>query len=139
MNPDEAIQEAVHEILRRYNRAHFETDDERDFSIVVRDGSDAIVGGLNGTLFGQWLEINVLAVDERCRGQGVGRALLAQAERQALDDGCRYALLTTFGFQGRDYYPKFGYRQIGEIEGYPLTGSQHWFVKDLAQAGPAEG
>ena len=76
------------------------------------------------------LEIEVLAVAPGHRGRGVGSDLLSRIEQAGREHGCRYALLNTFDFQGRDFHPKYGYRQIGEIQGYPLTGSQHWFVKD---------
>lgn len=146
MESDESVREEIHEILRNYNRKHFGDVEEREFSITVRDGEhgsehdgehgsehgeNTVVAGLNATIFGLWLEISVLAVDENHRAQGIGSALLARAEQTGVEHGCRYALLNTFDFQGRDYYPKFGYRQIGHIENYPLTGSQHWFVKEL--------
>lgn len=131
MEPDEAVKSSIHEILRAYNREHFEILDEREIAITAKDDDGAVIGGVYGTMFGQWLEIEVLAVAPGHRGQGVGSDLLARIEQAGCEHGCRYALLNTFDFQGRDFYPKYGYRQIGEIQGYPLTGSQHWFVKDL--------
>ena len=130
--PDAATKDAIHAILLAYNREHFETLDEREFAITARDDDGTVIGGIYGTTFGQWLEIAVLAVAPGHRRQGLGSGLLRQAERLGTDRGCRHALLNTFGFQGRDFYPRYGYRQIGAIEGYPLRGTMHWFVKDLA-------
>lgn len=93
--------------------------------------SGQIIGGIYGTMFGQWLEIDVLAIDPAHRRQHLGELLLRQAENTARVHGCRHCLLCTFGFQGKDYYPRFRYREIFHIEGYPKTETEHWFVKDL--------
>ena len=69
--PDEATKAAIHEILRAYNREHFEILDEREFSITAKDDDGAVIGGVYGTMFGQWLEIEVLAVAPGHRGQGL--------------------------------------------------------------------
>lgn len=176
--PNEFERQCIRRILQRYNLAHFETTDERDFTIVARDdelpaggplplepetaedglfgyagdgnrsghtdddgdagtpdaddyGLGRIIGGIYGTIFGQWLEIDVLAIDPAHRRQHLGEQLLKQAEDTARAHGCRHCLLYTFGFQGKDYYPRFGYREVFHIEGYPITGTEHWFVKDL--------
>ena len=61
MEPDEAVKSSIHEILRAYNREHFEILDEREIAITAKDDDGAVVGGVYGTMFGQWLEIEVLA------------------------------------------------------------------------------
>lgn len=119
MEPDEAVKSSIREILRAYNREHFEILDEREIAITAKDDDGAVVGGVYGTMFGQWLEIEVLAVAPGHRGRGVGSDLLSRIEQAGREHGCRYALLNTFDFQGRDFYPKYGYRQIGGDSGLP--------------------
>ncbi|MEJ5920893.1 GNAT family N-acetyltransferase [Bifidobacterium thermophilum] len=108
-------------------------DDDGDGETPDADdsGLGRIIGGIYGTMFGQWLEIDALAIDPAHRRQHLGEQLLKQAEDTARAHGCRHCLLYTFGFQGKDYYPRFGYREVFHIEGYPITGTEHWFVKDL--------
>ena len=50
--PDEATKAAIHEILRAYNREHFEILDEREFSITAKDDDGAVIGGVYGTMYG---------------------------------------------------------------------------------------
>ena len=65
MEPDEAVKSSLHEILRAYNREHFEILDEREIAITAKDDDGAVVGGVYGTMFGQWLEIEVLPASNR--------------------------------------------------------------------------
>lgn len=84
-----------------------------------------------GEVFGQWLEVEYLVVAAPYRHQGWGSLLLKRLEKAGQQAGARQVLLNTFGFQGKLFYPRFGYHEIGRIENYPVTGSQHWFVKRL--------
>ena len=40
--------------------------------------------------------------------------------------------LYTFDFQGKDFYPKFGFKEVYVKRQYPLTGTEHFFVKKLS-------
>lgn len=127
---DRAPTEQIHELLRDFNRKHFEVTDEREIVCWV-EHSGQLVAGVYGNVFGQWLEIEILVVSDAWRGMGIGSGLLNTIEKEGVQLGAKYALLNTFNFQGKDFYPKYGYTQIGEIANYPLTGSQHWFTKEL--------
>ena len=35
-------------------------------------------------------------------------------------------------FQGKDFYPKFGFKEVYVKRQYPLTGTEHFFVKKLS-------
>jgi len=48
--------------------------------------------------------------------------------------GCFHATLNTFSFQAPDFYPKFGYRIVSTIEGFPQDYRQYTLVKDLTLA-----
>ena len=87
MEPDEAVKSSIHEILRAYNREHFEILDEREIAITAKDDDGAVVGGVYGTMFGQWLEIEVLAVAPGHRGRGVGSDLLSRIEQAGREHG----------------------------------------------------
>ena len=126
----QAPTEHIHLVLRDFNRDHFETKESHELAVWLTD-QGKLVGGVYGEVFGQWLEVEYLVVAADYRKQGWGSLLLKRMEKAGQQAGARHVLLNTFGFQGKLFYPRFGYHEIGRIENYPLTGSQHWFVKRL--------
>jgi len=69
-------------------------------------------------VFLQWLNVELLFVDDAARRQGVGRRLLAMAEHKARELGARNATLNTFEWQARAFYLKQGYEEFGRIDDY---------------------
>jgi GNAT superfamily N-acetyltransferase len=65
-------------------------------------------------------------VSEALRGRGVGRDLMAAAERHALEAGCRAVWLDTF--QAHDFYLGLGYEAFGVLDDYP-AGQQRTFMR----------
>jgi ribosomal protein S18 acetylase RimI-like enzyme len=65
------------------------------------------------------LDIDNLWLHEYFRRQGLGSRLLATAEKEARQRGCRRAMLKTFSFQARTFYEKNGYRVTGRLDDYP--------------------
>ncbi len=90
-----------------------------------------IEGGLIGQFLWQWLRIEILAVPERYRGQGVGSQLMASAESIAWAHGCRRAWVDTFSFQAPRFYEKQGYRLFGELADYPPGETRSFYWKEL--------
>lgn len=86
---------------------------------VARDDTGMIIGGASGSTFLSSLEINVLWVDERFRGQNIATRMLSEIEEEAKKEGCQFAHLTTYSFQAPDFYQKQGYRICGEVDGFP--------------------
>jgi GNAT superfamily N-acetyltransferase len=104
----------------------------RPIGVFVRD-SDVIVAGLIGETYGGWLFIKFLWIREDLRSRGIGRALMAQAEKRAAERGCHAAWLDTFSFQARDFYLKLGYEEFGRLE-YPPLHHRHFMRKRLLPA-----
>jgi GNAT superfamily N-acetyltransferase len=67
-------------------------------------------------------------VAEPPRGHGYGERLLQAAEKEARTHGCRGVFLSTFSFQARPFYERFGYEVFGELPDYP-TGHAYYFMK----------
>lgn len=129
-DPSWTDREFVDERLGDYNQA-FLADSRYDyFGIFVRDETGAIRAGLVGSLYAGWLFINLLWVHADLRRQGVGSALIAEAERRAVDFGCHSAHVDTFSFQGPDFYPRFGYEVFGKLD-YPPDHTRIFFRKRL--------
>ena len=92
-------------------------------SIVVADRTGTLVGYfLVVYVFslehkGMTAEIDELFVSESCRGAGVGRQLLAFAERTALDSGCTVAALRLgrSNEAGNKFYVRAGYTPRSEF------------------------
>jgi ribosomal protein S18 acetylase RimI-like enzyme len=101
-------------------------------NLVVRlPGESAPVGGLNGSFFYGWMYINLFHLPESLRGQGLGRALMQQAEAAARARGCTGIWLDTFSFQARPFYESLGYRVFGSLDDCPPGHSRHYLMKRL--------
>ena len=83
-------------------------------------------------VWGGWLDLDTLWVAEPFRGQGYGAKLLVTAQDEATAQGCHGVFLTTFSFQARPFYEKFGYEVIADIADYPKGHSHHVLKKTLA-------
>jgi GNAT superfamily N-acetyltransferase len=118
----------VREAIARHNVAVTRDTYYSPLAILLKDGRDAVLGGACGHIWGGWLDLSLLWVAEPLRGQGHGRKLLEAAEEEARAQGCRGVFLSTFSFQARPFYEKFGYEVIGEIPDYPI-GHAFYFLK----------
>jgi ribosomal protein S18 acetylase RimI-like enzyme len=64
-----------------------------DFTFVAADGSRAPYGFVTGNCRKSKLFIDMLAIDERHQGRGLGTRLMAAAEAHGRSKGCREAFL----------------------------------------------
>ncbi len=96
----------------------------------VTDGEGNIMAGCN-LLINCWrvADLDILWVEEKYRKQGIGSALICEAERAARKRGCRFMTLGTFDFQARPLYEKFGFSVCGTIEDCPTKGHTHYDMK----------
>ena len=100
--------------------------------IFLRDAEGAVVGGIDGLVFGDWVYVKLLWVDAALRGQGRGTALLRRMEDEAVRLGCRNAHLDTYSFEARPFYEKNGYRVFATLEDFPPGHQKHFLRKKLA-------
>jgi GNAT superfamily N-acetyltransferase len=89
------------------------------------------VGGIIADLWGNWLLIKFLWVDDSLRGQGVGSELLTRIEEYAKSQGCKSSLVDTLSFQARPFYEKHHYECQMVLENYPLDSSLSFLTKIL--------
>ena len=119
--------EAVLAPLRAYNERMAGPAHSEPLAILLRDEDGNSVGGLWGRSGYDWLFIEYLAVPEALRGQRMGSALIAEAERVARARGCCGVWLDTFAFQARGFYEKLGFSVFGTLEDHP-RGSRRYFL-----------
>ncbi|PLR31407.1 GNAT family N-acetyltransferase [Chimaeribacter arupi] len=91
----------------------------RDGILVAESGS--VVRGVVVIHFmtpvheeGRWAVISALVIDEACRGEGLGQALLAEAERLSRQQGCTQIELSSSERRTRahKFYEDNGYHEV---------------------------
>lgn len=100
-------------------------------AIFLKDERGAVLGGVLGHVWGGWLYLDTLWISEPFRGKGYGGKLLEAAEDEARAQGCHGVYLTTFSFQARPFYEKFGFEVIVDIPDYPRGHKHYVLIKGL--------
>ncbi len=131
-DPSPEDRDFIDEGLGAHNAPFLENPGYSYFGIFVRDDAGTIRAGLVGYCYAGWLFINLLWVEAGLRRCGIGRGLVAAAERHGREFGCHSAWLDTFSFQGPDYYPKLGYREFARLD-VPPDHQRIFFRKSLTQ------
>jgi len=93
--------------------------DEHPVNRVIHDAAGTVVAGIAADVCGGWLMVHALWVHDTRRGQGLGQALLAEAERQARDLGAHAVTLDTFSWQAEGFYLRQGYDVFGRLQDFP--------------------
>lgn len=127
----DADTERVTEGLALFNVARTGQDHWRNVKLFVRDEQGLIRGGLLGHIWGGWLHITDLWLEESLRGGGLGRTLMDTAEKEARDEGCRYVHLDSHSFQAPEFYRKLGYEEFGRLKDSPIGHEQVFLWKRL--------
>lgn len=91
--------------------------EDKKFLFSVFDVSK-FIGGISGNVYWNGLEIDTLWVDENYRGLGVGKRLLSEAEKYAIENEAIVSFLKTVDAQ--EFYRKFGYEVYGVLEDRPI-------------------
>lgn len=106
----------------------------RNEQFVLRASSSSgdMIGGLTASSSYGWLLIKTLWVNQAFRGQGIGQALMREAEDRGRTMGCHSAWLDTSNPASQVFYDKLGYAEFGHLsngaEQFPPE-HQRWFMK----------
>ena len=112
------------------------SDGELLWASITAEGGTP-VAGISGHTWGGCCEIGRLWVEASQRGKGLGSALMAAAEGEAIRRGCTQIVLSTHSFQAPAFYEKLGFRRVATIPNYPRGHEQVLYIKDLAQVSGA--
>ena len=99
--------------------------------IFLRDKDNNVIGGIIGHIFGGWIYIALLWIDERFRNKGHGTKLLKMIENEAIKKGCTNSHLDTYSFEARPFYEKNRYKLFAILEEYPKNHSKYFLKKNL--------
>ncbi|WP_059359941.1 bifunctional GNAT family N-acetyltransferase/NUDIX hydrolase [Parachlamydia acanthamoebae] len=102
-------------------------------SFEIYDGSD-FVGTVVVQLFWEQLHIKFLFIEERYRGQGIGRYLMNHALEHGKKRGCHFAFVETMNFQAVEFYQRLGFVTESSRGGYAKDTILHYLKKSLAGA-----
>lgn len=122
------------ERLYEFNVRATRIDDGRMLFAKLEDETGAVIAGIAGHTWGGCCEITRLWVHASHRRQGLGRALLAAAEAEAIRRGCDRALLMTHSFQAPEFYEKLGYERRATVAEYPRGHAKYLYEKRLGAA-----
>ncbi|HEV7405035.1 MAG TPA: GNAT family N-acetyltransferase [Chthoniobacteraceae bacterium] len=131
----------VRQWLREYNwtanphfmeRIHQPEHEARALVLLAGAGSE-IVGGLLAETQLAWLRISIMAVRPEWRSRGIGAALLAEAERQAMARGCRQAYVDTMEYQAPRFYLAHGFQIAGRIPDWDSHGHAKLYLTKRLQ------
>jgi len=127
----EADSAIIWEKLYQFNLQYTEPVQHTLLKVFVRNEQGDLIGGLLGETYWRWLYTNILWVQEDYRHSGLGRQIMARAETEAVNRGCRHAYVDTLNFQAPDFYLKLGYSIWGVLEDFPPGHRRIFLHKDL--------
>ena len=117
--------------LIEFNSKHVPNGTYEEFNFCAKNEKDEIIAGLNSAVCWNWMEIDILWVEDDHRGEGFGRRLLEEAERIAKAKDCSFIKLNTFSFQAPEFYKKYGYYEMAVIDNAPKGNKHYYYKKDL--------
>ena len=129
-NPDISSAEArfVRERLDLYNVGVTGVSAWYPMQFFVKSERGETLGGVLGSVWGGWLHIAYLWVDDSVRGKDWGTRLMDRAEAYGRERGCHSATLDTHSFQARPFYESRGYEVFGTLDDYP-KGHKKFFLR----------
>jgi GNAT superfamily N-acetyltransferase len=104
---------------------------ETAFALAARDAQEGWIGGINGVIHWGWLYVGQFFLEPEWRGNGLGHALLAEAEQLARENACVGIYLDTFDAGALEFYRKCGFAVAGRIENFPPGAARSFLIKPL--------
>jgi GNAT superfamily N-acetyltransferase len=97
--------------------------------LAHRAADGTLLAGLVAEVVLDWLFLEKFWVDDSLRGQGIGSAMLGQAEAEARKRGAVGVHLYTSSFQAPAFYHRHGFTALGTLGGRPAGHTRFWFGK----------
>jgi GNAT superfamily N-acetyltransferase len=116
--------------LMAFNTADVGPSERQALAVLIRDTDGKVSGGLSGYTAWGWLFVQMLYIPDTLRGTGMAGKILAKAEEEALERGCRGAWIDTFNPHALSAYQRQGYEIFGELPDFP-EGRTRTFLKKM--------
>ena len=131
--PDPSPQDErfVKDNLGRWNIRVTGFQDYAPAYFFVRDAGGSVRGALLAYVWGQWLHVDTLWLEDGLRGQGWGTQLMEAAHEVGREKGAEAAFLDTFSWQARPFYERLGYAVVFEMRDFPPGHSRFFMTKRL--------
>lgn len=102
---------------------------------ILRDTQGQIWGVLRYSLFWQTVPfVDLLYLDEKYRGRGLGSGMMAAWEAEMRRMGYRFVMLSTQADETAwRFYEKIGYRKIGAFNPPEQAAEEMLYAKNLGQ------
>jgi GNAT superfamily N-acetyltransferase len=128
---DRSAADYVMDRLSMFNAARTGDDGYYPCDIYLTGEKGETLGGLLSYVWGGWLFVKILWVDEQLRGQGHATAMMDAAEKYARERGCHSAYLDTHSWQARPFYERRGYELFATLDDYPAPHKKFFLKKKL--------
>jgi hypothetical protein len=120
--------------LLEYNKQCVPSSQDIDYKkidFIATDGPN-IIGGISAySVIWKILYVDTLWVDEDYRRQGIGRRLLESVCESAKSYGCELVHLSTFDFQGLEFYQAMGFKIFGVLDDSPKGHKEYFLSKKI--------
>ncbi|MFM0592743.1 MULTISPECIES: GNAT family N-acetyltransferase [Paraburkholderia] len=131
-SPQSGDIESISRSLNEFNIQKTGIDDVRPIAVLIKDPETGkVIGGLTGRTSLGLLFVDLFYIPPSLRGEGLGSRILAEAEAEAIERGCRGAVLYTINFQAPEFYLRHGWRVFGDVPCEPAGSSRVFMRKDL--------
>ncbi|WP_303638834.1 GNAT family N-acetyltransferase [Stenotrophomonas tuberculopleuritidis] len=131
--PADAALDLISDGLDHFNLDAAGYADRRPLAVLATDpASGEVVGGLSGRTSLGMVFVDLFYLPPAQRGSGLGSRILAAAEAEARQRGCRSGVLYTISFQAPDFYVKHGWTVFGQVPCDPPGTRRVFLSKDLS-------
>ncbi|GGP54582.1 GNAT family N-acetyltransferase [Shewanella saliphila] len=129
---DEQVMNSLTAGLRQFNVEHLGNESTQPLTIVARSDDGDVIGGVAGqTIYKNFL-INIVWIDAKYRGKGLGEELMQLAEIEAIKRGCLIAQLDTLDFQAPIFYEKLGFSVVGKVPKFSGSPARYFMMKQYS-------
>ncbi|WP_156009680.1 GNAT family N-acetyltransferase [Streptococcus ruminantium] len=126
--------EYVEKMLAKHNKdcmPSCQEEDYKEISFIAKENKKIIGGILAYSVIWKILYIDTLWVDAPYRRQGIATTLLKSVLESAKDYGCNIVHLSTFDFQGLDFYLSQGFEVFGVLDDSPKGHKEYFLSKRI--------
>lgn len=121
----------IDEQLEDFNVKYIGFEKEGSASVGIIDNGKLIAGAFGCMTVYSIFYVETVFVQKEYRNQGIGAELMKKIEEKAKELGANMIRLDTFDWQGKEFYPKLGYQQVGSYESKEDNFSEYFFVKSI--------